>query len=262
MKETYYFSHDYNASQDPKILNMMAELGIEGYGLFWLLIEKLAEANGKLLLNDIKGLAFAWKIDCSKIDLLVSKFDLLHTDGTHFWSERLIENLKHRNNLSKTRAKIGRIGGLAKAKHLPSKSQANLKQNVAKERKGKERKGKDIINTKTETAIAVLDPKTNNNDVTFVYDIFKKHYGVSPKPIKAIGSNFDLNVAAAKRLVKVHGRETLETMLKFTLKYQNTDRYCRISTSPLDFEKNYSWYKTYFEQKKIELNKRRVEKLT
>ena len=140
MKKTYYFSHDYNASQDPKILNMMAELKVEGYGMFWLLVEKLAEANGKLLLDDLKGLAFAWQIDSSKLILLATKFSLFDNDGTYFWSERLNEHLKKRQNLSKIRAKMGRKGGIAKAKQLVSNCLANPKQNVAKESKVKESK--------------------------------------------------------------------------------------------------------------------------
>ncbi len=107
----------------------------------------------------------------------------------------------------------------------------------------------DKINSVKGTAVAV--PKLKPiNDITFVYSIFKQHYGVSPKPIRGKNGKYDLNAAAAVRLVKVHTREKLKKMLEFVLSYQNTDRYCRISTCPLDFEKNYTWYKTYFEQKK------------
>lgn len=100
-------------------------------------------------------------------------------------------------------------------------------------------------------SVAIATPENKPiNDITFVFSIFKKHFGVSPKPIKAKNGNFDLNAAAAKRLVKVHTRPVLKKMLEYVLSYQGTDKYCRISTSPLDFEKNYTWYKTYFEQKK------------
>ncbi|MBV4438680.1 DUF4373 domain-containing protein [Clostridium tyrobutyricum] len=32
MKETYYFLHDYNARNDPKIPAMISKYGAEGYG--------------------------------------------------------------------------------------------------------------------------------------------------------------------------------------------------------------------------------------
>ena len=38
-KDTFYFSHDYNAHNDVKILFMRQQLGMEGYGIYWFLIE-------------------------------------------------------------------------------------------------------------------------------------------------------------------------------------------------------------------------------
>lgn len=91
----------------------------------------------------------------------------------------------------------------------------------------------------------------------FVFEIFKKHFGTYPKPIKGKKGNYDLNAAAATRLVKIHTRPRLKKMIEYVLAYQNTDKFCRISTSPLDFEKNYNWYKTYFERKKIDVQKKK-----
>ena len=41
MKETYYFSHDYNATQDPKMMALMAKCGLQGVGMYWVLVELL-----------------------------------------------------------------------------------------------------------------------------------------------------------------------------------------------------------------------------
>ena len=52
MKDTYFFSHDANALTDTKILNMRADYGLEGYGLFWAIIEQLrCEENYSLPRN-------------------------------------------------------------------------------------------------------------------------------------------------------------------------------------------------------------------
>lgn len=126
-----------------------------------------------------------------------------------------------------------------------------VRQVEAEDRLGKDRLGKDSKGDKSPSNAVALQENKPVNDIAFVFSIFKRHFGISPKPIKAKNGNFDLNAAAAKRLVKVHTRPVLEKMLDFTLAYQKTDKYCRISTSPLEFEKNYTWYKTYFEQKKI-----------
>jgi len=146
MKETFYFAHDYNASQDPKILNLLYELKWEGYGLYWLLIEKLAEANGKLLLTDLRGIAFSSHIELEKLNLLVSSFFLFEEDGKYFWSNRLLDHLKSRQKISNLRAKLGRLGGQATAKQLLSKSSSKINQS-----KGKESKGKDTYQDKAKT---------------------------------------------------------------------------------------------------------------
>jgi hypothetical protein len=45
MKDAYYFSHDTNARNDPKIAAMRQSYGVEGYGLYWIVVEMLAERN-------------------------------------------------------------------------------------------------------------------------------------------------------------------------------------------------------------------------
>ena len=51
-KDVYYFSHDANALSDPKILGMRCDYGLEGYGLYWAILEMLRnESTYKLPLN-------------------------------------------------------------------------------------------------------------------------------------------------------------------------------------------------------------------
>ena len=47
-KDAYYFSHDANSQDDPKCMLLIDQLGMEGYGIFWALIEALANAGGRL----------------------------------------------------------------------------------------------------------------------------------------------------------------------------------------------------------------------
>jgi len=41
MKESYYFSHDYEPTSDPKIAALLGEFGAVGYGIFWRIVEML-----------------------------------------------------------------------------------------------------------------------------------------------------------------------------------------------------------------------------
>lgn len=42
----YWFKHDSNAKDDHKIMLLMDQLGLEGYGIYWVLIETLREQEG------------------------------------------------------------------------------------------------------------------------------------------------------------------------------------------------------------------------
>jgi hypothetical protein len=71
MKETYYFSHDCNARNDVKILKLRRKLGMEGYGIYWSIIEMLREdENYTLQIKYIDEIAFSLSV----------KIDILHSD--------------------------------------------------------------------------------------------------------------------------------------------------------------------------------------
>ena len=38
-KDTFYFSHDYNARNDEKIKRLIRKHGMQGYGVFWSIVE-------------------------------------------------------------------------------------------------------------------------------------------------------------------------------------------------------------------------------
>jgi hypothetical protein len=68
VKEAYYFPHDANARTDAKILELRAELGWEGYGLWWALVEQLREASEYKLSNVLTG-GLAMGLAISKAEL-------------------------------------------------------------------------------------------------------------------------------------------------------------------------------------------------
>ena len=146
-KDSFYFSHDYNSRNDPKIMALRSEHGIEGYGIYWALIEIMAEdSKTRLSSKEIKGVAYSLGITEEKLicvlDLcctcgLFNKDDNKEDETSFYWSSRLLRNKEKREEISRIRSDAGRRGGEANAKQMLSKT----KQNEAKERKGKERKG-------------------------------------------------------------------------------------------------------------------------
>ena len=57
MKETFYFPHDYNASQDAKMLELINNCGLLGVGAYWTIIEILhQQPDGKISFKVFKSI--------------------------------------------------------------------------------------------------------------------------------------------------------------------------------------------------------------
>ncbi len=105
-KETYYFSHDSNAITDTKILNMRADYGLEGYGLFWAIIEMLRnEEDYKLELDKntyraIKTLTNT-DIDIEKyIKDCINDYQLFMIQDNKFYSNSLLRRMSEKDKKS------------------------------------------------------------------------------------------------------------------------------------------------------------------
>jgi hypothetical protein len=150
MKDTYYFQHDYNAHNDPKCSALINDYGMEGYGLYWAIVEILHGQGGKIKkfpkLYD--GLAFGLFIKKEKlkdiIEALLHEYELLLEDEKYIWSERVIINLENRKKKNEQKSEAGRIGGLKSG--VTRKNQIESKQNeaVLEANEQKKRKGKEI----------------------------------------------------------------------------------------------------------------------
>lgn len=99
-KEAYYFSHDSNAKDDPKILQLRMEMGWEGYGLFWALIEMLRNESDHKMRTHYKSIAFALHTQEDSIKKLINDFDLFAIDDQYFWSESLLKRMEMKESKS------------------------------------------------------------------------------------------------------------------------------------------------------------------
>ena len=116
-KETYYFSHDSNAITDTKILNMRADYGLEGYGLYWAIIEMLRnEESYKLNLNKntyraIKILTNT-NIDIEKyIDDCIKDYGLFKREDDKFYSNSLLRRMLEYERKKEINRENGKLGG-------------------------------------------------------------------------------------------------------------------------------------------------------
>lgn len=97
--EKQYFPHDFNARGDENIIALMAEYGMAGYGIYWVLVEKLFEADGYLEAN-YKLLAFDLRVDVAMIKAVIEKSKLFKVKNGKFYSESVLRRLEIRRNKS------------------------------------------------------------------------------------------------------------------------------------------------------------------
>jgi hypothetical protein len=159
-KDTFWFRHDSNARNDPKMCQLLMIGGQAAKGSFWDIVEILRESDGyKIPLDKLPAIAFACRFPDDAIDQMV-QCGLIERDDKHVWSRSLNRRMKKLDAIKKKRAAAGRKGGKAKAggKQMPDNSLANGKQNPSKAKrsdlKGSDLKGSDLKDSLSPTMLA------------------------------------------------------------------------------------------------------------
>lgn len=109
MKDSYYFKHDSNARNDPKMKALINKYGMEGYGRFWVIIEHLREAsNYKLSDKSYIWSALAEEMHC-KIEQVqefvnfCAEIELIEREDSFFYSSSLLERMQKLDELRNKR---------------------------------------------------------------------------------------------------------------------------------------------------------------
>jgi hypothetical protein len=212
--KSYYFSHDYNAANDTKVLFLRHQLGMEGYGIYWFIIERLADAGGKLPLELIPVLAMQMQSTDIKVKGVIMQFDLFSINEGEFWSERLNDHLGLRAKLSQS----GKNGAISRWGNGEANGVA-IGEGNAKKRKEKEIKENINNNNNKELFIdSINDFKEILGDC---YDEFLEYWC---EPNKDGKLRYEL-----EKFFDVKRR--INTWIKNKLRYGNTKTFKPTSTS-------------------------------
>ena len=218
-KDVYYFSHDVNASNDPKIVAMESEFGVISYAWWWKLIEKLASSEDYRLpfkkytfialdkelgilnenerplnenerpLNENERTFFCSNKSFLFVNSLINDFELLECDDEYFWSPSLIRRQEERRSKFEKKQEQRRLAGIKSGEARRKKEQNRtvvqrtstvVEQNEQKERKGKENNiERDTRAREDENPLSMFDDDEVKNKP--IYDLYMKAIGdVSP----------------------------------------------------------------------------------
>ena len=82
MKDAYYFSHDSNARNDQRLIKLRMKYGMEGYGIYFGIIEILREQEDYILFeSDVDGIAYDLRIEPKQLE------DIIHNYNLFQWRE-------------------------------------------------------------------------------------------------------------------------------------------------------------------------------
>ena len=132
MKESFYFSHDYNARNDDKILEIRDKYKNDGYAVFFYCLETMAErGDGYLIPSLLGGLSLSYGVGKEWLSEFLEfcvKIGIFKKDDKGYYNSRMIDHINFR-------AKLSQAGTEGAKKRWGGYSTPN-----AKERKGKKRK--------------------------------------------------------------------------------------------------------------------------
>ena len=222
-KDVYYFSHDVNASNDPKIVAMESQFGVISYAWWWKLIEKLASSDDyKLPFKKYTFIALDKELGilnenerpfnenerpfnenehnffCSNesflfINSLIHDFELLDCDDEYFWSPSLIRRQEERRSKFEKKQEQRRLAGIksgeARRKKEQKRTAVQRDSTVVEQNEQKERKGKEINNIERDTrARKDENPLSMFDDDEVknkpIYELYMKSIGIVSPAIK------------------------------------------------------------------------------
>lgn len=175
-KETYYFSHDSNALTDTKILNMRADYGIEGYGLYWAIIEMMRNEEDFTLELDKNTYRAIKILTNTTIDIeqfinnCIEDYKLFKKQDNRFYSNSLLKRMeekqKKQSEQYQKKAEAGKIGGIRSGETRRNRSKDEAKQSNASSNEPKEKEKKEKENKIKESKIK----ENKRNEIKEIYN--------------------------------------------------------------------------------------------
>ena len=76
MAKQKYFSHDSNARNDEKIVNMRMQMGAGAYAIYFMILERLRETEDFMGIKDYNAIAFDLRVDAKDVKRVIEDFGL------------------------------------------------------------------------------------------------------------------------------------------------------------------------------------------
>lgn len=98
-----YFSHDYHARTD--LRGIQKDFGLEGVGFYWCLVEILHENGGTIKASELEEIAYELHVSVELCTKVVNDYGKFTVKGGKITCDRVMRNLKKREEISEARRK-------------------------------------------------------------------------------------------------------------------------------------------------------------
>lgn len=107
-----YFSHDSNARNDEKLVRLRMTHKAAGYGVYFMLLERMREAANYICARDYDLIAFELHEDAALIKSVIEDFGLFvfTDDGKYFYSESFLRRMGVMDDITSKRSEAGKAG--------------------------------------------------------------------------------------------------------------------------------------------------------
>ncbi len=133
-----WFKHDINARRDDKLIKIKMELGIEGIGIYWILVEILYESDSYITEEQLKLFCYDERIDIEKaLKVLNIAFKFDKQKGYYIPTQ--LERVKQREEFSKKQSENAkkRWNKVKRQAPIPDWMQEQMDQEEFEEKKKK-----------------------------------------------------------------------------------------------------------------------------
>jgi hypothetical protein len=216
-KDTFYFSHDYNARNDIKIKKLISKHGFLGYGLYWALIEDLYN-NANALPTDYECIAFDLKCNEDVLISIINDYELFTFDSGFFGSLSVQRRLNERNSKS-DKARQSAFNRWNLSERNANALQTQCDSNAIKERKGKEKKVNTPVKISFDKSL-IFDKNEFKNSFPDWSKEKLKHYYEAAERYSEEGNKY---VNWAKAIQGWASKDELQGKLKFNNHTEETE---------------------------------------
>lgn len=141
-KDCFYFSHDSNAKDDPKCVLLIEQQGMEGYGIYWMLVETLRDQPDYTYpVANLPALGRRYNTSSEKVKTVVYNYELFAIkEDKIFFSESLMRRMLPLEERRQKLSEAGRRGNATRwniATRSPGDGDAIATQSQVKESKVK-----------------------------------------------------------------------------------------------------------------------------